>query len=339
MVDTKRTEQSDPQLTEVYRGVFELRLPISWEDGQVNCFLLPRDGTVDMIDCGMASEASFALIRAAVREIAGPAGRLGRLVVTHIHPDHYGGAGHMTEDEGAELYLHRLEVPMIHPRYLEIEQLVAEVGRYLEIHGVPRAEVEFLKNASRGFRQYVRPALPALPLDGTEVLELGGRRLRVEWTPGHSPGHVCLYDAEAGMLFAGDQLLPDVSPNIGLHPQSTPNPLDDYLDGLRRLAELRPALALPSHGRPFSRIAERVAELAEHHRRRKDQMFEVIGDGELNGWQVAVAIWGVRPNIHEMRMALQEGLAHLQSLSLEGRLEKLATPEAITWRRPQIRGA
>src|SRR5207249_2552212 len=103
-----------------------------------------------------------------------------------------------------------------------------------------QAEVEFLKNASRGFRQFVRPAAPALQLDGTELLELGGRRLRVEWTPGHSPGHVCLYDAEARILFAGDQLLPDVSPNIGLHPQSTPNPLDDYLDGLRRLVALRP---------------------------------------------------------------------------------------------------
>ena len=62
-------------------------------------------------------------------------------------------------------------------------------------------------------------------------------------------------------------------------------------------------------------------------------MLEVIGDGELNGWQVATAIWGIRENLHEMRMALQEGLAHLQSLSREGRLEKLATPAAITWRR------
>src|SRR5215472_7263430 len=324
----------DPELTRITPDVFELRLPIPWEDTHVNCFLLPDGEQVDMIDCGMSSQESFGLIAAALRSLAGPRARLRRLLVTHIHPDHYGGAGEMTQRYGAELYLHRLEVPMVHPRYLEIEQLVEEVGRYLQLHGVPDAEADFLKNASRGFRQFVRPALPSLQLDGTEVLVLGRHRVRVEWTPGHSPGHICLFDQEAGVLFAGDQLLPNASPNIGLHPQSTPNPLDDYLDGLERLVELAPTLVLPAHGRPFTGAAERAGELVEHHRRRKEQMVEVIGEGELNGWQVATAIWGVRENLHEMRMALQEGLAHLQSLSLEGRLEKLAQPAAVTWRAP-----
>jgi glyoxylase-like metal-dependent hydrolase (beta-lactamase superfamily II) len=335
MADSERQPaRPSPELTPVCPDVFELRLPIPWEDTHVNCFLLPDGEQVDMIDCGMSSQESFALIAAALREVAGPRARLRRLVVTHIHPDHYGGAGEMTRRYGADLYLHRLEVPMVHPRYLEIEQLVEEVGRYLQVHGVPDAEADFLKNASRGFRQFVKPALPVLQLDGTEVVELGRRRLRVEWTPGHSPGHVCLYDADARVLFAGDQLLPNASPNVGLHPQSTPNPLDDYLAGLRRVVELEPSLVLPAHGRPFPSAAERAAELLEHHRRRKDQMVELIGAGELNGWQVATAVWGVRENLHEMRMALQEGLAHLQSLSLEGRLEKRARPSAVTWRRP-----
>jgi glyoxylase-like metal-dependent hydrolase (beta-lactamase superfamily II) len=324
---------TSPELTEVTGGVFELRLPIPWEDTHVNCFLLPDGDAVDMIDCGMSSQESFGLIADALRELAGPRARLRRLLVTHIHPDHYGGAGEMTERRGADLYLHRLEVPMVHPRYLEIEQLVEEVGRYLHVHGVPDAEADFLKNASRGFRQFVKPALPVLQLDGTELLELGCRRLRVEWTPGHSPGHVCLFDVDSRVLFAGDQLLPNASPNIGLHPQSTPNPLDDYLSGLERLLRLRPSLVLPAHGRPFLGAVERVAELRDHHRRRKEQMVEVIGDDELNGWQVATAVWGVRQNLHEMRMALQEGLAHLQSLSLEGRLVKRAWPSAVTWRR------
>ena len=321
------------ELSEVSPDVFELRLPIPWEDTHINCFLLPDGEHVDMIDCGMSSRESFGMIADALRALGGPGARLRRLVVTHIHPDHYGGAGVMTQRYGADLYLHRLEVPMVHPRYLEIDQLVEEVGRHLQVHGVPDAEADFLKNASRGFRQFVKPALPVLQLEGTELVELGRRRLRVEWTPGHSPGHVCLFDVGSRALFAGDQLLPNASPNIGLHPQSTPNPLDDYLEGLERLAGLEPSLVLPAHGRPFTGAAERVGELRDHHRRRKDQMVELVGDGELNGWQVATAVWGIRENLHEMRMALQEGLAHLQSLSREGRLEKLATPAAITWRR------
>ena len=322
------------ELTQVTPEVFELRLPIPWEDTHVNCFLFPDGDRVDMIDCGMRSEESFAAIREAVERLAGPRGRLRRLVVTHIHPDHYGGAGQLTERYGVELYLHRLEVPMVHPRYLEIEQLVEEVGSHLAIHGVPQAEAEFLKNASRGFRQFVKPAPPTLQLDGSELVQLGRRRLRVEWTPGHSPGHVCLFDPGSRILFAGDQLLPNNTPNIGQHPQSTPNPLDDYLAGLERLVALRPSLVLPGHGRPFHDAAGRAAVMVEHHRRRKDQIEEVIGDRELDGWRVAIAIWGRRQNLHDMRMALQEGLAHLQSMSLAGRLEKLARPGAVTWRRP-----
>jgi glyoxylase-like metal-dependent hydrolase (beta-lactamase superfamily II) len=321
------------ELTQVGAGVWQLPLPIPWENGWVNCFLLPDGELVDLIDCGMSAEESFALVHAAVAELAGPRARIRRLLVTHIHPDHYGGAGEITEHDGAELLMHRLEVPMVHPRYLEIDQLVEEVGRYLQVHGVPGPEVDRMKNASRGMREWVRPAAPALQLDGTETIVMGSRRLRVEWTPGHSPGHVCLFDLASGLLFAGDTLLPDMSPNIGLHPQSTPNPLDDYLEGLDRLMGLQPSLVLPSHGGPFTAARERVEVLRIHHERRKDQIMEVVGEGELSAWEVAVAVWGHRESQMEMRLALQEGLAHLQSLSAAGRLEKDADTRRVVWRR------
>jgi glyoxylase-like metal-dependent hydrolase (beta-lactamase superfamily II) len=320
-------------LAQVGPGVWRLPLPIAWENGSVNCFLLPRGEWVDLIDCGTSADGSLRLIRDAVIELAGRRGRLGRLLVTHIHPDHYGGAGELTTGDGAVLFLHRLEVPMVHPRYLEIEQLVEEVGRYLRVHGVPSEEADVIKNASRGMREWVQPATPALQLDGSETIELGSRRLRVEWTPGHSPGHVCLLDVENGLLFAGDTLLPDMSPNIGLHPQSTPNPLDDYLAGLERLTALRPTLVLPSHGGPFDAATQRAEVLRAHHERRLDQVIEVVGSGELTAWEVTAGVWGHRANQMEMRLALQEGLAHLQSLSSAGRLEKLADPDRIAWRR------
>lgn len=320
------------KLTEIVPGVHELRLPIPFEDGLVNCFLLTGDGYVDMVDCGMRQDDSLALIRAAVRRLGGS---LRRLVVTHIHPDHYGAAGVLTEEFGAELYLHRLEIPMVHPRYLELDTLVAEVGRWLEINGVPEPEAVEMKNSSRGLRDFVVPGHVAVQLDGAETLELGNRRLRVEWMPGHSPGHICLFDPEDGLFFAGDQLLPDLSPNIGLHPQSTPNPLDEYLAALVRLRDLEPSLVLPAHGRPFGDVDPRVDRMIDHHRRRKDQIEEIVGRRECSGWDVAMELWGPRAYVYEKRLALQEALAHLQSLAVENRLEKAVSAEAVRWRRPR----
>ena len=320
-------------LSEVARGVHELRLPIPFEDGHVNVFLLPVDGAVDLIDCGMNAHESLNLVKRAMREVAGTKAHARSLLVTHIHPDHYGAAGVITHDWGAQLYLHRLEIPLVHPRYLALDALVADVHRYLLANGVPVAEAEVMQNASRSFAKSVTTAPVAIPLDGAETLELGGRRLRVEWTPGHSPGHVCLYDPEDRLLFAGDELLPEDTPNIGLHPQSTPNPLTDFLVSLRRLADLEPSLVLPAHGRPFRNAGHRVEQLLRFHEKRKDRILALLGDRTMSAWEIALGLWGHRDHHWEQRLALQEALAHLQAMAEEDRLVKLVSADAVRWRR------
>ena len=278
----------------------------------------------------MNSGESLELIHSSIASLGGK--RLRRLVVTHIHPDHYGAAGILAGPDGADLYLHRLEVPLVNPRYVELEHLVLEVRKYLQVNGVPAEEADVLSNSQRALSQMVAPAEPAVQLDGAETLTMGRAELRVEWTPGHSPGHICLYSATSGLLFAGDHMLPELSPNIGLHPQSTPDPLHEYLDGLWRLARYEPRLILPAHGRPFTNASGRVAELAAHHKRRLDQIAAILASGERSAWQVALELWGPRDNLYEKRLALQEGLAHLQALAVEGRLQKFVTPESVRWR-------
>jgi glyoxylase-like metal-dependent hydrolase (beta-lactamase superfamily II) len=319
------------ELTEIVTGVFELRLPIPFEDGLVNTFLFADGDEVDLLDCGMNSDESVDMIRQAVKHLGGK--RLRRLMVTHIHPDHYGAAGAIAGEGLADLYIHRLEVPLVHPRYVELEHLVAEVRKYLLVNGVPEEEAEVLSNSQRALSQVVKTAEPSVQLDGAETVQMGSRTLRIEWTPGHSPGHICLFDTESKVLFAGDHILPDISPNIGLHPQSTPDPLHEYLDGLRRMAKHKPALVLPAHGRPFSDVESRVDILISHHHRRLDQITEIVDRTEKSAWQVALELWGTRENLYEKRAALQEGLAHLQALAVEGRVTKSVTPSSVRWRR------
>jgi glyoxylase-like metal-dependent hydrolase (beta-lactamase superfamily II) len=317
-------------LTEVAAGVFELRLPIPFEDGLVNVFLFTDGEEADLLDCGMNAEESLQAIRQALDHLGSK--RLRRLVVTHIHPDHYGAAGILAGEGLADLYIHRLEVPLVHPRYVELEHLVAEVRHYLLVNGVPPDEAEVLSNSQRALSEVVKTADPSVQLDGAEHVAMGRHRMRVEWTPGHSPGHICLFAPADGLLFAGDHILPELSPNIGLHPQSTPDPLHDYLDGLQRMAALEPRLVLPAHGRPFAHAPARVEALVAHHRRRLDQILEILGRDEKTGWQLALDLWGPRDNLYEKRLALQEGLAHLQALAVEGRVSKSVTPGSVRWR-------
>src|SRR3984893_11923242 len=143
----------DLALSAVAEGVFELRLPIPFEDGLVNVFLFADGDDVDLLDCGMNSEDSVNAIRAAVSQVG--AKRIRRLVVTHIHPDHDGAAGVFAGDGGADLYLHRLEVPLVNPRYVELEQLVKEVHKYLLVNGVPADEAEVLSNSQRALSEVV----------------------------------------------------------------------------------------------------------------------------------------------------------------------------------------
>lgn len=321
----------DIALTEISAGIFELRLPIPFEDGLVNVFLFTDGPEADLLDCGMNADESVRAIHAATKHVG--ARRLRTLLVTHIHPDHYGAAGTFAGASGlADLYIHRLEVPLVNPRYVELEDLVDEVRRYLLANGVPAEEAEVLSNSQRALSQVVKTAEASVQLDGAETVTMGRRQLQVEWTPGHSPGHVCLYEATEGLLFAGDHILPELSPNIGLHPQSTPDPLHEYLDGLRRMAALEPKRVLPAHGRPFTDASGRVDALVKHHRRRLDQILEIVGREEKTGWQVALDLWGPRDNLYEKRLALQEGLAHLQALAVEGKVSKSVRPGSVRWR-------
>ena len=316
-------------LTEVAAGVFELRLPIPFEDGLVNVFIFADGADADLLDCGMNADESLRAIDEALKHLG--ARRLRRLLVTHIHPDHYGAAGVLAGNGRADLYIHRLEVPLVHPRYVELEHLVEQVRAYLLVNGVPGDEADVLSNSQRALSQVVKTADPTVQLDGAERVPMGTHTLRVEWTPGHSPGHICLFDEEASLLFAGDHILPELSPNIGLHPQSTPNPLGDYMAGLERMARLRPELVLPAHGRPFMDVGGRVDALVSHHRRRLAQIEELVGPEEKSGWEVALELWGPRANLYEKRLALQEGLAHLQCLAVEHRVAKLVRPGSVRW--------
>jgi len=136
------------------------------------------------------------------------------------------------------------------------------------------------------------------------------------------------------VLFSGDHLLPKISPNIGLHPQSGADPLDDYLASLARIRGLEIDQVLPAHGDPFGDHRERIEVIMRHHDERKAALVNLARDGAKSGWQLAGGLFrGVMErNVFQQRLALQETLAHCQSLAVEGRLRKEIRRDLVTWK-------
>ena len=300
----------------------------------VNVYLLRDGGHFTLIDTGLQTEESRQALNQKLAALKVPVDRINRILITHIHPDHFGLAGELRERARAELVIHRLEVALMEPRYARAEDLVHDVAEWLSKNGVPPAEAEFVKSASMAAREFVSVVEPDTLLEGAERLPIDETELEVVWTPGHSPGHCCFYWPARRVLFSGDHLLPKISPNIGLHPQSGADPLDDYLASLARIRGLEIDQVLPAHGDPFGDHRERIEVIMRHHDERKAALVNLARDGAKSGWQLAGGLFrGVMErNVFQQRLALQETLAHCQSLAVEGRLRKELRRDLVTWK-------
>ena len=264
-------------------------------------------------------------------------------MVTHIHPDHYGLAGRIRELSKADLSFHRLERLYIESRYGDADDLLEEMHEWLRVNGTPAGELDRLNFGSMGMLERVKIAFPDRTLDGGEEIPCGRFAFRVLWTPGHSTGHICLYDGQNKVLLSGDHVLPHITPSVGLHVRAASNPLADYLDSLRLIGKLQAELVLPGHGEPFHGLPERTQALIAHHQRRLDEVVSLLArepEHPLTGYEIASRMaWSRRRTWDDLsgferRLAVTEALAHIELLHARGRVEKTYAEGAILYQIP-----
>jgi len=140
--------------------------------------------------------------------------------------------------------------------------------------------------------KYVAPTPPDVTLNGGEEVTAGDFTFRVLWTPGHSPGHICLYEPARKVLLSGDHILPGITPNVGLHPQSGTDPLGDYLRSLKEIRKMDISLVLPGHEEPFADVGKRIGELIRHHQQRNSNIIAKIRTEPKTAYQIATASSG-----------------------------------------------
>ncbi len=286
-----------------------------------------------LVDAGWDTDEAWAALSGGLTTAGGSISDVRAVLVTHIHPDHYGLAGRVREASGAWIGLHPADAVMLDSRYGNSDQLVADMFGLLAESGVPEDRLPDLAFASMAMKTMVTRAEPDVLFEDAEEIELPGWSLRTIWTPGHSPGHVCFYNEERKLLLSGDHVLPRITPNISAYAQHAPNPLGDYLESLLKVQNLGTDEVLPGHEYRFSDLPSRLEEISAHHAERLEEIEQVLtAEPGATAWEITVRLHWSRPwdQIEPLmqRQANGETLAHCILLGLHGRIRREGTEPA-----------
>jgi glyoxylase-like metal-dependent hydrolase (beta-lactamase superfamily II) len=304
--------------------IIQVPLPLPFALRIVNCYLLRGSHGWTVVDSGLGTADDRDAWLAAFAENGIGPGDLEQIVLTHFHPDHYGLAGWLQQWNGADTPVYMA------PREAEQARIVWQrpEGSHEPMHdlftnyGAPPDLANAMVEQLRNLRRHTAPHPAVTLLEPGSEIRLGRRDCRVIHAPGHSDGQVVFYDPADRLMLSGDQVLIKITPNIGLWPESEPDPLGRYLGSLEYLATLDVRLALPGHGALINDWRGRLAELQHHHAERLNTMFSVV-NAATDAYTVACAAFPFeRLTHHEMRFAMAETIAHLEYMLHRGQLQK-----------------
>jgi glyoxylase-like metal-dependent hydrolase (beta-lactamase superfamily II) len=326
---------TQPGIEDLGGGVHRIPLPLPMEGLKaVNVYAITDPGGVDLIDAGIALVPARDRLSAALRQLGYELGDIRNFFVTHIHIDHYSLAVELRktfrslislgEGERANLAATREMIATRQNRFFGIESLrrlgAKELADELAAHdGRPPADVDW-QDPDRWVA------------DGTD-LDLRTRTLRAVHTPGHTRGHLVYHDTAAAIMFAGDHVLPHITPSIGFEAAPNRMALADYLSSLARMLTLQDARLLPAHGPVTGSTHERVNELLAHHDLRLAETHQAVLAGSATAFEVARAIrWTRRQrpfadlDLFSKVMSVNETAAHLEVLAARGQLTRETSP-------------
>lgn len=307
---------------EIEDGIILLRLPLPFALDHINVYLLDEPDGWTLVDCGLDTRKSREAWES-VLSSAPIAGRpIRRIVVTHHHPDHIGLGGWLSRRFDAPLSMTAGELAVA-GRYADPKRdVVAERSEFWREHGLP-AEVaaELMERMPRYSRHVHELPRDIELIEPGTPLSLGGRTWKTVIGRGHSPEHLSLFDPAGEVLLGGDQVLPEITPNIGVWPGGDQNPLRSYLDSLNGFAKLGgDPLLLPSHKQPLRGLRRRVDEIRQHHEERLGQVVESCSR-PMTCYELLNALFGRPLRNEEIGFGLGEGVAHLNFLEGEGVVE------------------
>ncbi|MFE2429279.1 MBL fold metallo-hydrolase [Streptomyces sp. NPDC059373] len=329
-VDDPTGDWTRPGVFEVSQDVFRIPLPLP-SDGlrAVNVYALRTGGGLVVIDSGWALAQARESFQTALRALECGFGDVDRFLITHVHRDHYTMAVMLRREFGSRILLGRGEEENI--RRARDEDADPWRGMRSQLRRAGATDLVHRLDDLRSEHRSTEWEPPDEWMDTPVTVKVGDRALQALATPGHTQGHVVYLDGERGELYAGDHVLPHITPSIGFEQAPAASPLRDYLHSLRMVRALPDQRYLPAHGPVSASTHQRIDELLAHHGRRLDEIAAAVAAGHATASAVAATLgWTSRNrrmadlDLFNQCLAVTETLAHLDVLAEQGRVTTAA---------------
>ncbi len=320
-------------------GIFRIPLPLPMDGLRaINVYAIETGDGLTLVDGGWSIPVARDLLDRCLREVGYGFGDIRRFLVTHVHRDHYTMARVLGTELAVEVSLGRDEKPA-----LDLLNNVADLTEN------PFVAVLVSAGAREVADQWMRmdgddlpdPAMWGYPdvwLSGDQELRVGTRTIDAVHTPGHTPGHFVYADKAAGLLFAGDHVLPTITPSIGFTVPPTDHPLGDFMASLAKVRDLPDLTVLPAHGPVAPSSHTRVDELLVHHERRLAESAHLLAGRPCTSYEVAQGLGWTRHetpfeklDVFSQGMASMETKAHLDLLVARGRASRAEHPDGVVY--------
>jgi glyoxylase-like metal-dependent hydrolase (beta-lactamase superfamily II) len=309
-------------ISEALPGIFKIEVPLPHNPlKSLNSFVIKSKGRNLIIDTGMNRDECREAMYSGIKELELDLSKTD-FFVTHMHADHSGLVFDLAK-ESSVIYCSQSDARAIN--LMSNREVWNNMQDFARENGFPEAELEDAVEKHPGYRYCPRGHGNFQTLKEGDAISVFDYNLVCIETPGHTRGHLCLYDHKHKLLFSGDHVLKDITPNISRWFRDEKNPLGEYLKSLDKVAGLNVNLVLPGHRSIFSNLKERIEELHRHHRQRLDEVLEILSKGEKDAYQVAQLMtwdltyptWTGFP-VAQKWFATGEALAHLSYLEEQG---------------------
>lgn len=297
---------------------------------ELNSYVFKADDRNLIIDTGFNRSVCFEAMQKGLSALNIDLSRTD-FMITHMHADHSGLVARLAT-KTSTIYFSRIDA-----RVFDKDNNWQDMIDYAQINGFPADELMKALHNHPGFK-YSPQTIPDFHLiDDGNTIEIGDYRLKCISTPGHTEGHICLYDEDKQILFSGDHILYNITPHIESWAYRI-NSLKNYMESLDKVYDLPVDIVFPGHRNFFTDLKGRIDELKEHHQLRADEVIDVVGSKTKNAYEIAAGMtwdidcesWADFP-IAQKWFATGEAIAHLRFLENEGRIKRNTESEIVTF--------